>query len=141
MFGRSSHHEDKDISALQPGDKLRDGSVYVGISPTTGEPMVAAPEDASKKMTFQAASRYARDLKVGKHGDWRVPSEEELAMLKSLQDEGALRGSFNRSAAYWAAANKKALNAWCEPFSPATKENGYYSMDLNAVRCVRSLKP
>lgn len=130
--------EDIDPAQLKAGDKMKDGTVYAGLSPTTHKPLFVAPQDDKTKMTFQAAVRKARTLTLGKHSDWRVPSEAELNLLQAVHDEGALRGTFNPHAMYWAAPPPKAINNWCQTIAnPADDRKGRYSMDRESIRFVR----
>ncbi len=87
-----------DEDMLQPGDKLPDGTIYVGISPDTNRPFYAAAEDAPKLMDQTEADRLAASFNVAGHGDWRVPSEAERDMLFKVKQEGALKGTFNEEA-------------------------------------------
>lgn len=83
------------------GTTLRDGSLLIGTSPTTGEKISAAPVDADVRMNFNKAAAYVAQLNQDKylgHDDWRLPSFEELQLLRDVQKSGALNGTFT-----WAA--------------------------------------
>jgi hypothetical protein len=70
-----THHE------LNPGDKMPDGTVYAGPSPETGRPLYAAPADAPRTHTYDAAQEYAAGLDAHGHKDWRLPTAGELNVL------------------------------------------------------------
>ena len=63
------------------GDRMPDGSIYAGISPSRGTKLFAAAANAPRPMTFQDAERYARNLDVHGHTDWRLPARKELRQL------------------------------------------------------------
>ena len=88
--------------APQPGDKMPDGSIYVGISPDTEKPMYAAPADCALDLTFNRAAKHAKKLNKAYalgHKDWRVPTPAELNLLYKNRDKGALKGTFKYSPA------------------------------------------
>ncbi len=89
---------------LKIGDKVPDGSVYAGISPDSGDKMFVMPENVldhrggNLGMTFYAAAKYAEELNDKKalgHGDWRVPTKDELNVLYKIKEKGALKDTFN----------------------------------------------
>jgi hypothetical protein len=49
---------------------MKDGTVYAGISPDTGQPMYATPADTPLTMTFSEAVGYADALDAHGHNDW-----------------------------------------------------------------------
>jgi len=93
------------------GDLMDDGTVYAGISPTTGTPMFVAPHDAPGLMTWKDAVRYAfnseahgyrgsrqqteHDLTASQDdGGWRLPTMVELKQIHRGKELGALKGTF-----------------------------------------------
>lgn len=85
----------KNIVAI--GKKMHDGTIYAGLSPSTGNPMYAAPTDAPRSMDVDDAAAYAKDLNVGGKKDFRVPTIDELNVLFANREKGALKGTFNQS--------------------------------------------
>jgi len=63
------------------GTRMKDGTIYGGISPTTGRPMYVTTANATCLLTFNQAAEYARALTIHGRGGWRVPSQGELTML------------------------------------------------------------
>ena len=77
---------------LKPGDRMKDGTIFAGISPDTNKPMYTTPADARNRrwfglaapeisFTFARAQRHAARLDACGHQDWRVPSKDELNVL------------------------------------------------------------
>ena len=79
------------------GDVMTDGTIYAGRSPTTHQPMYAAPKDAPLTMNFNQATEYTAKLEVGGKKDFRIPDAAELLVLFMNKDKGALKGTFNKS--------------------------------------------
>src|SRR5437763_12530234 len=52
------------------GLNINHGTKYAGISPDTGKPMYAMPEDAPQPMEWKEAKNYAKDLTAHDHQDW-----------------------------------------------------------------------
>jgi hypothetical protein len=108
------------------GDRLPDGTIYAGISPDTNKPMHTTPADASLKMTFNAAQKYAKRLgtlfhKTGafSHKDWRVPTKAELNVLFNNR---AAVGGFDVSGSlaaglYWSSSHADHGTVWSQRFS------------------------
>jgi len=59
------------------GGRMRDGTIYAGISPDTGRKMFTTAADAPLTMKWKTAMDYA-GLETPGHDDWRVPSKGEL---------------------------------------------------------------
>jgi len=124
--------------ALAPGDKMPDGTVFVGISPDTNKPMYATPADASLTMKFNEAQQYATKLDAHGHKDWRVPTKGELNVL--FNNRAAI-GGFDISGSnprgwYWSASSGNTWDAWGQRFSDGL-QNTYYKGSHSSVRCVR----
>jgi hypothetical protein len=60
-----------DPAALQPGDRLADGTIYAGVSPDTGRRMFTTAGRASLTMSWEAAMQYAATLDAHGHQDCR----------------------------------------------------------------------
>jgi hypothetical protein len=88
-----------------PGQRLQDGRVYMGHSPTTGAQMFLTPQDAEKPMTFKEAKEYARSNGL------RVPDSAEMKAIQRIIDKGGLKGVFNTigstRSTYWTSDPKK----------------------------------
>ncbi len=92
----------------EAGQRMPDGSIFMGTSPSTSKPFVAAPEDMSLTMEWQeAVATAARASDLG-HGDWRLPTVGELLVMFEHREKGALSKTFNASGEdhsnrYWSA--------------------------------------
>ena len=137
----------KKISRPKIGDKMPDGTIYGGISPDTNKPMYVAAEDTPRRLDFNKAAKYAKNVKAHGHKDWRVPTVQELLVLYQNREKGALKGTFNSigsfpNAWYWSCTRDGAYDAWGKPFrdrnefsdnNPETCDRTY----VLSVRCVR----
>lgn len=88
------------------GDRVEDGTIFVGISPDSNKPFYAAAADAPLVMTWKQTAKYAAASEEGGHHDWRVPSKTELEVLYRHREAGSLKDSFNNSGSdfagwYW----------------------------------------
>lgn len=92
------------------GDRLPDGAVYAGVSPDTGKPFCAMPEDHKRALTWADAMSRAPEQTFGGHQDWRLPTIEELVHMYRMKN--AIGGFY--PVLYWssttASGNDKA--AW-----------------------------
>ncbi len=120
------------------GDKMPDGTVYVGVSPETNQRIYATPADAPLRMTFNEAKEYATKLDAHGRQDWRVPTKAELNVL--FNNRAAI-GGFNVTGSfpagwYWSASPGYGWDAWGQRFSDGFQ---YYNGkgSHSAVRCVR----
>ena len=108
---------------LRPGHRMKDGTVFAGISPDTGENMFVTPRDIpGKPKTWEAAVEYAEGLDAHGHKDWSLPSEFEL---KELFNNKASIGNFDagqrktKRTYYYASTRETADNDWWggDPFA------------------------
>ena len=85
--------------ALEIGiSKDAGGAIFAGISPNTNQPMYVAPADASMRLGFNAAARYAAELEVGGQKGFRLAAKWSngkhsliaLAPSKTAQLNGGL---------------------------------------------------
>lgn len=130
----------------QIGDRMRDGTVYAGISPDTGKPMYTTPRDAPLTYTFNQAARYAEQLNAEKfldHDDWRVPTRGELNVL--FNNRAAI-GGFNlsgsaRTGSYWSSSQGRTWGTEVDNGCGQRFGNGIqddYGKDYRtSLRCVR----
>ena len=123
---------------LSIGSRMPDGTIYAGISPSTGRPMYATPNNATLTCTFNEAGEYASKLDAHGHNDWRVPSKVELNVL--FQNRAAI-GGFDTSGShpagwYWSSSRYGIDYAWAQSFS----DGGQYDcskLNHSALRYVR----
>jgi hypothetical protein len=121
------------------GTRMRDGTVYAGLSPDTGKAMYAMPADAPLTYTFNQAQKYAAKLDAHSHNDWRAPTKGELNML--FQNRAAI-GRFDESGSnpagwYWSSSEDIDYGAWGQRFSDGFQK-GYDCKDYDSsLRCVR----
>lgn len=120
------------------GNKMRDGTIYAGISPHTGKPMYATKADAPVTMTLEEAKEYATKLKAHGHKDWHVPTHDELNVL--FNNHAAI-GGFDETGSsstgwYWSSSQDNLWGGWEQQFSYGRQQ---YDTKLHtlSVRCVR----
>lgn len=99
--------KDKERAEAYVGKQMPDGTIFAGLSPTTGRPLYATASDAPLRLDFKAAAAYARKLSEGRHNNWRQPSRKEWRLLHNNKDKGALKKAFPFGAKppqdwYWA---------------------------------------
>ena len=117
----------------KPGDRMADGTVYVGISPTDGRPLYAMPHDLPDLQTWAGAKTAAAAQTFAGHTDWRVPTKDELQMIYRAQEAV---GGFQRGW-YWSSSETSSLVAWRQNFNNGYQGNSGKNSS-NRVRCVRS---
>ena len=119
------------------GDKMPDGTIYVGISPDTGKPMYTTPEDAPLTMNWKAAMQYAEEHDTHGHQDWRVPTEGELNVLfNNSADIGGFDETGLKPAGwYWSSAHYD-YYAWAKRFRDG-HQGCNYKIYNSSLRCVR----
>ncbi len=87
------------------GDKMEDGTVYCGMSPSTGTAMFAMPQDSGGEMSWHDAVKFTQTLVAFGHkgsqqatakllkdiskddGGWRMPTADELNVLYQNKDK------------------------------------------------------
>ena len=118
---------------------MPDGTIYAGVSPDTGKPIYAMPDDAPLTMKWEEAMDYAVKLDAQGHQDWRLPTKSELNVLFNNR---AVIGGFNTSGSsdhstwYWSATQNDKRYARDQRFSDGGQ--GYNFKDFHScVRCVR----
>lgn len=117
----------------KPGDRMADGTVYVGVSPTDGRPLYAMPDDLPELCTWAGAKTAAAAQTFAGHTDWRVPTKDQLQMIYRAQEAV---GGFQRGW-YWSSEEYFNNCAWCQNFGNGIR-NGDFKYGTNRVRCVRS---
>ncbi len=122
---------------IEPGTRMKDGTVYVGLSPDTKRPMYAAAANATCLFTFNEAAEYARALTVHGRGGWRVPSQGELALLFAHRAKigGFDPGETMESNWYRSSTRHKSYGSWGFLFSAGGWANVPDDIPL-ALRCV-----
>lgn len=122
------------------GQRMRDGSVYAGVSPDTGEPMFTTPNDSRLCGSWNDAMDYAARSKAHGHKDWRVPTENELHQLfKHRADIGNFdeTGDIGRGW-YWSSSQGGINNAWMQRFRHGNRISNLKNLAAS-LRCVRGL--
>lgn len=119
------------------GKRMPDGTVYAGISPATGKPMYAMPQDAPGTYRFNNAQEYAKKLAALGHKDWRAPTKNELNVL--FNNRAAI-GGFNETGSnpagwYWSSSPCYGPNAWVQRFSDGSQNLPRHF--ISSLRCVR----
>jgi hypothetical protein len=126
------------ISPSMPGDKMSDGTIYVGTSPDTGKAMYTTPTDAPKIYTYNQAQNYASSLEAHGHRDWRIPTKAELRLLfdKRLEIGGFDLTGSKSTGWYWSSTIHNNHNVWRQRFSDGKRHN-YRQSRFSSLRCVR----
>ncbi len=127
------------FTRLEPGVRMRDGTIYAGISPDTHKPMYATPADAPLTMKWKQAMEYAAKLDAHGHHDWRAPTKGELNVL--FQNRAAI-GGFNDiydsgpAGWYWSSLEDYFIGAWAQQFNDGHQfvDARYYASSLRCVR-------
>jgi hypothetical protein len=123
------------------GRRMPDGSVYAGISPDTDQPLYTTAADAPGAYTWNAALAYCRALSAGGHDDWRLPTLTELALqFSNRADIGGYNetGSMdNGTGYYWSSLQASDSEAWAQRFNDGFHEHPGKDIG-SALRCVRS---
>lgn len=86
---------------LPIGAEMTDGSVFAGLTADGKQQIYAMPGNLDLTMTFNDAAESVKKLNNNKalaHGDWQIPSLENLHVLQKNQNEGALKGTFKTAA-------------------------------------------
>jgi len=86
---------------------------------------------------YKAAQACQNSTQVPTHTDWFLPSIEELAVLYTNRNKGALSGTFNTSIYYWSSTGTSASSSARLNF--ATSYTGGADRDtFYRVRCIRT---
>ncbi|MEZ0261612.1 MAG: hypothetical protein ACAH80_11430 [Alphaproteobacteria bacterium] len=109
------------FASRRKGDLMSDGTIFLGVSPSTGEEFYAMGRDCHLYQNFNGAAAHAKkqnnDKALG-YGDWRVPTVKELAVMYSLQGTlVALPGidTSTRTAAAGTGPRKAFRTGWARP--------------------------
>ena len=128
------------------GQKMKDGSIYAGLSPQTGAELFVMPSDASVKMDFNEAGKHMAQInkdKVFGHQDWRLPGKAELSLLYHNRNKGHLKKTFEGKATgmddfYMSASQTFCPNgSWVHRFADGEQDIHLLSAK-HRVRYVRS---
>lgn len=98
-----------------------------------------------KEMTFSDAEKACKELNLGGHKDWRLPTVKELISLVDYEKrEPAIDKDFfpdTKSSYYWSSTPYVGCSdyGWVVGFSLGYV-NGYYHSSINCVRPVRQVK-
>ena len=122
------------------GRRMPDGSVYAGISPDTDKPLYTTAADAPGAYTWNEALAYCRSLALGGHDDWRVPTLAELALqFNNRADIGGFNETGRMEKAtgyYWSSLEASDSEAWAQRFNDGFHEHPGKDID-SSLRCVR----
>jgi hypothetical protein len=131
------------------GEKVSDGSVYAGISPSTHTPMYTTPADAPGPYTWDQGKAYCKMLDTAGHKDWRLPTgpdqgDELNVLFQNRVAIGVLGFHFwndsNVAGIHWSAMESQQfpLDAWVQDFGRKGTAGLEYKGSTNWVRCVRT---
>lgn len=123
---------------LRIGSEMPDGSLYAGISPTTGQPFYTTSAGAPEPMKWAQAQYYASHLDLHGHRDWRVPTTGELNQLYKNRNS---IGGFNKTGDYpegwyWSSSAGGPLHAQVQRFNDGEQIYDFKD-DPASLRCVR----
>ena len=134
MMGKSAVRQQK------TGARMKDGTIFAGMSPDTGLPMFATPDDAplsgiGQAGTYAEAQEYAKNLDAHGHKDWRVPTKRELSVLFNNRAKigNFVPGGEYPSGWYWSSTEGD------RSFMHVKQFNGG-PMDLNVKDCQSRLR-
>lgn len=127
-------------SSVTVGTRMKDGTVFAGISPDTKKPMYIAPQDAPVTMSFNEAADYAESLEIGGKGGFRIPSKAELGVIYKNRRKGALKDTFNETGTrnatwYWSSETGFDDIACSQRFSDGGQSD--VRVGKSSLRCVR----
>ena len=74
------------------GQKMKDGTIFAGLSPDTGRPMYVTSADEKLKYSFNGAVQRAEQKSAETDNDYRVPTAAELNVLYENRN---IIGGFN----------------------------------------------
>lgn len=128
-----------------------DGSPGTASSCQTGEANTAIliAEDSDSGVggvqPHQAAA-YCDGLSAHGYSDWYLPAQDELNVLYTNKNTGALNGTFNETGSwpagyYWSSSEDNNGNARNQRFSDGNQSSSGNKSDGLAVRCVRKQGP
>jgi hypothetical protein len=132
-----STYETIDIGSTMP-----DGTIYIGVSPSTHLPVYAAPADAPRGMGFRSAEKYAKELHVGDKKDFHLPDKDALELLFRNKERGALKGTLNVTGSDtigWYLSSTPGHNTFAYGVRLSDGAQGFAFGDHHhsSVRCVR----
>src|SRR5262249_33412896 len=79
------------LAHMQVGDRMKDGTIFAGLSPETNAPMYALPADEALQLDFNEAAKRAEEFSQETGKEYRVPTKAEM---KVLFDNRAAIGGF-----------------------------------------------
>lgn len=128
------------------GQRMDDGTIYAGVDPENeSNDLFTTPKDVSSVMKWNAAMKYAADLDVHGHQDWKLPNQSQLNVLYKNKDKGALSGTFNETGSYpvcwyWSSSELHdfANRAWMQRFNDGN-QNWDDEHNVASLRPVRSV--
>lgn len=138
-------HAEKEV-----GQRMPDGTIYAGISPSTGRDMYVTPKDlkgihsglarfGELKGLMARFNKRASKKNFG-HTDWHMPTEAELEVLYRICEKGALRKTFDRRSGingwYWSSKETGPSGAKRLRFGDGQWHNAYKGIE-SGVRLVR----
>ena len=122
------------------GGRMPDGTIYAGISPDTGKRMFTTPADAPDVYTWSNAAEYCKTLSASGHDDWRMPTIGELAVqFGNRTDIGGFNETGrmdNATGYYWSSLQAGDDEAWAQRFNDGFHEHPNKDI-ASSVRCVR----
>lgn len=90
---------------LTPGDVMRDGSIYAGVSPENSKPMFIMPGKPKQDREAYPDARAVAEMNAGAPlgcDDWRVPTLRELNVIFDNSRQGNLKEAFHTASnPYW----------------------------------------
>ena len=87
------------ITVHEVGERMKDGTIFAGISPDTGKPFYAEDADGGEYLTMRWKTALGHAADSSAHGlrGWRLPTRAELGVMFENRGKGALKGTFNET--------------------------------------------
>lgn len=125
------------------GARMKDGTIFAGISPDTGLPMYTTPDDAplaglGGAGTYAQAQDVAKKLDAHGHRDWRVPSKAELSVLFNSRAKigNFIQGGAYPTGWYWSSTEKSETLVQVKQFNGGPEDLNLKDCQAR-LRCVR----
>lgn len=122
------------IDNMKPGTKMPNGSIFAGNNPVSGFPIFTTIFDWRSLHTWLDACQACNRLGACSVSDWRLPSQDELAVL--YENRVAI-GNFAEEGLYWCSVpNYLRMVYWAQDFATGQQviRRPHYQLMFRPVR-------